>query len=622
MTRSGSMIHSIFFRLLFCCCLLLLSAPLDAQEQPAPATGTAAPATGTAAPATGTAAPATGTAAEGATVTVLVEGVEGPPRDNVLAYLDINRFAGKPAPEETELRWLHSNAERNIQQALQPFGYYEPTIEGSLKRTQEGWEVRYRIQPGRALRLAAVDVRVLGEGAQDPAFQKLLATAPLDKNQTLDQPKYEQLKLNLETLATERGYFDARFVERVIQIDLQTYQASITLHYDTGKRYRFGDITFKQDILSPKLLNRYPHFKAGDPYDTNDLLKLQTDLSGSPYFSQIQINPSPDAATAIAPVDVELTFNKQYKYSAGLGYGTDTGVRGKLKMEQRWVNSQGHHYETELLLSPIKSYLGLKYMIPAENPTTDEYVLTANYTLQNYDDQDFERIALGGGWQRQAGKWLKNYNLNLQYEDYQAGNEPRSTSLLLIPGLNWTWIDADDRLYTTRGLLFGFELRGASTALLSDINFLQGTVHLKWIHALNEDNRLIARGDIGATAILEDFENLPTSLRFYTGGDSSVRGYAYNKIGPTDSDGTVVGGKNLLVGSLEYERRVWDAWSVAAFVDSGDAFDGASPDMKTGTGVGLRWRSPVGPVRIDFATGLDRPPGDTFRFSFSIGPDL
>ncbi len=366
----------------------------------------------------------------------------------------------------------------------------------------------------------------------------------------------------------------------------------------------------------------FQHFKAGDPYDTNDLLKLQTDLSGSPYFSQIQINPSPDAATAIAPVDVELTFNKQYKYSAGLGYGTDTGVRGKLKMEQRWVNSQGHHYETELLLSPIKSYLGLKYMIPAENPTTDEYVLTANYTLQNYDDQDFERIALGGGWQRQAGKWLKNYNLNLQYEDYQAGNEPRSTSLLLIPGLNWTWIDADDRLYTTRGLLFGFELRGASTALLSDINFLQGTVHLKWIHALNEDNRLIARGDIGATAILEDFENLPTSLRFYTGGDSSVRGYAYNKIGPTDSDGTVVGGKNLLVGSLEYERRVWDAWSVAAFVDSGDAFDGASPDMKTGTGVGLRWRSPVGPVRIDFATGLDRPPGDTFRFSFSIGPDL
>ncbi len=84
----------------------------------------------------------------------------------------------------------------------------------------------------------------------------------------------------------------------------------------------------------------------------------------------------------------------------------------------------------------------------------------------------------------------------------------------------------------------------------------------------------------------------------------------------------IVGGKNLLVGSLEYEHRVWNDWSLAAFVDSGDAFDGATPEMKTGVGLGVRWRSPVGPVRLDFASGLDRPPGDTFRFSFSIGPDL
>ena len=124
------------------------------------------------------------------------------------------------------------------------------------------------------------------------------------------------------------------------------------------------------------------------------------------------------------------------------------------------------------------------------------------------------------------------------------------------------------------------------------------------------------------TAISENIEQLPTSLRFFAGGDASVRGYAYNSIGPTDEEGVVIGGKNLLVGSLEYEHRVWDGWSLAAFVDSGDAFDGASPELKTGAGVGLRWRSPVGPVRIDLASGLDRPPGDAFRFSFSIGPEL
>ncbi len=601
MTRFGSNPRSNICRLLLCG-LWLFAAALGAQEQPVPA--------------------ATGAPAATGTLAVLVEGVEGAPRDNILAFLDINRFAGKPAPEETELRWLHGNAERNIRDALQPFGYYEPAIESALNRVAAGWEARYRIQPGRAMRVAAVDIQVLGEGEQDPAFQKLLAALPVAKGQVLDQPKYEQLKLNLETLATERGYFDARFTEHAIEIDLQAYEAAVKLHYDTGKRYRFGDIAFKQDILSPKLLNRYPRFKPGDPYDANELLKLQSDLGGSPYFSQVQIDTSQDTVTHTAPIDVQLTPNKKRKFSAGLGYGTDTGVRGKAKVEQRWINRQGHHYEAELQLSPIKSVLGFKYIIPGQDPTTDEYALTAGYTLQNYDDQDYERVALGGSWQRQDGKWLKNYNLSLQYEDYQIGDEPRSTSLLLIPGLNWTWIDADDRLYTTRGLLFGFELRGASTLLLSDINFVQGVLHLKWVRALNDDNRLIARGDLGATAIKEDFEDLPASLRFYTGGDASVRGYAYNKIGPTDDGGTVVGGKNLVVGSLEYEHRVWGDWSVAAFIDSGDAFDGASPELKTGAGLGLRWRSPVGPVRIDFASGLDRPPGDAFRFSFSIGPDL
>ena len=95
-----------------------------------------------------------------------------------------------------------------------------------------------------------------------------------------------------------------------------------------------------------------------------------------------------------------------------------------------------------------------------------------------------------------------------------------------------------------------------------------------------------------------------------------------NSIGPTDAEGDVIGGKNLLIASVEYEHRVWDGWSLAAFVDSGDAFDGATPEMKTGVGLGVRWRSPVGPVRLDFASGLDQPPGDAFRFSFSIGPDL
>lgn len=599
MTSSGP--HLTLIRLLLCS-LVLVAEPLRAQEDIAPIIATET--------------------RENGTLTVTVEGVDGPLRDNVLAHLELNRFADQAAPEESRMRWLHARAETQIREALQPFGYYEPTIASTLNRTPNGWEARYQIQPGRALRIATLDVQILGEGQQDPAFQAVLTRLPLAQGQVLNQLQYEQIKRTLEMLATERGYFNAQFTESTIRIDLEAYEATIHLHYDTGPRYRFGAITFKQDFLSPKLLNRYPRFKPGDPYDASDLLKLQGDLSGAPYFSQVQVNAPPDAATDTAPVNVELEPNKQRKYSAGLGYGTDTGARVKLRAEQRWLNRQGHHAEQELQWSTIKSLVGIKYKIPGADPTTDEYSLTAGYSQQDYNQQNYQLFTLGGGWQQQDGKWLKNYNLNYQYEQFSVGDQPTSSSLLLIPGLNWTWIDADDRLYPTRGMLFGFELRGASTALLSDLNFVQGVLRLKGVYALNDTSRFIARGDVGATVISEGFDQLPTSLRFFTGGDTSVRGYAFNSIGPTDTAGVVIGGKNLLVGSLEYEHRIWDGWSLATFVDSGDTFNGAAPELKTGVGIGLRWRSPVGPVRIDLASGLDRPPGDAFRFSFSIGPEL
>jgi translocation and assembly module TamA len=600
MNRSGT--HPVFAWLLLFCGLTLLIGPARAQQ---PTVGND-----------------NGNGNGNGTLTVIVEGLEDALRDNVLATLGINRFVSQAAPEEIQLRWLHGRAEREIREALQPFGYYNPTIESSLERIPGGWEARYRIQPGEPILIAVLDVRVLGAGEQDPAFQRVLDSLPLALGQPLDHVQYERLKQTLETLAIERGYFDARFAERVIRIDLQAYQAAIHLHYDTGQRYRFGDVTFKQNILAPELLARFPRFQPGDPYTTSDLLRLQSDLFASPYFAQVQISAPPDAASGIAPVEVELEPNKQRRYSFGLGYGTDTGIRGRARLRQNWINRQGHHYEAELLGSQIQSRLGFRYMIPGRDPTTDEYALTAGYIWQDYERQEFQRITLGGGWQHQDGKWLKNYSLNYQYEEFSVGDVPTESSLLLIPGLNWTWVDADDRLNTTRGLLFGVDLRGASTALLSDLTFVQGALRLKGVYAPNENSRIIARADAGTTFIREDFEQLPVSLRFFTGGDASVRGYAFNSIGPTDADGVVIGGKNLLVGSLEYEHRVWNNWSLAAFMDSGDAFDGASPEMKTGVGVGLRWRSPVGPVRIDFASGLDRPPGDTFRFSFSIGPDL
>jgi translocation and assembly module TamA len=557
-------------------------------------------------------------------LTVSIDGVEGLILSNIISQLEIHRFNDRCTLDENQLQSLHDKAARDIQASLQPFGYYEPIINSILKHTLQGWEARYHIQTGRALHIAAIDIQLLGQATNDLAFQHLIKEMPFAEGKVLNQFEYEEFKRNLEDLATERGYFEARFIEHAIQIDLHAYQAKIKLHYDTGRRYLFGDITFKQNFLSRGFLDRYTVFERGDPYDANALLELQSYLRESAYFSRVRIDASPDHKSLTVPVAVELERNKKYKYSIGIGYGTDSGPRGKFKFENRWLNRQGHYHESEIQLSPVRSLIGGKYIVPGKDPAKEEYALTVNYTLQDSSNQDFARVTTGGLFQKKIDKWLSIYTINLQYEDYQIGNEPQSHSFLIIPGFNWTWTDADDMLFTTHGLLISLEVRGSSKLLLSDIDFIQGLLHWKWIGALNKENRLIFRGDLGTTAILEDFQQLPVSLRFFTGGETSIRGYTYNSMSPTNAQNNFIGGKNLLTASIEYEHLMWKNWGIAGFLDSGGTFNYLlQPIIKTGAGIGVRWYSPVGPVRIDIATGLNRQPEDSLlHLSCSLGPDM
>jgi len=144
---------------------------------------------------------------------------------------------------------------------------------------------------------------------------------------------------------------------------------------------------------------------------------------------------------------------------------------------------------------------------------------------------------------------------------------------------------------------------------------------VKWIHSLTPRTRVLLRGRAGYLAENE-FERLPPSVRFFAGGDNSVRGYDFESLGPTDINGAVVGGNRLLETSIEIEREVLPRWSVALFVDHGNAFDSTNLDGRTGAGIGTRWRSPLGPVRLDLAWPVDDDIEHGARLHVSLGPDL
>ena len=238
----------------------------------------------------------------------------------------------------------------------------------------------------------------------------------------------------------------------------------------------------------------------------------------------------------------------------GLGYGTDTGVRGRGGMKQRWVNSRGHHYSVDLLASQIKYSLTGQYIIPGKNPNTDFFALRVGYTAEDSDSKDSQTALVGISKQRNDGKWQKITSLDYQQERFTFSDETQTT-VLLMPGLNWTYVDADNPLNVSQGVRLNLQLRGAHDTLLSDVSFIQAAARSKWIHSLSEKGRLILRGDLGSTLIEDNFDAIPASIRFFTGGDRTVRGYSLDSIGPRDEDDEVIGGKHMIVGSLEYDYR-------------------------------------------------------------------
>ncbi len=209
------------------------------------------------------------------------------------------------------------------------------------------------------------------------------------------------------------------------------------------------------------------------------------------------------------------------------------------------------------------------------------------------------------------------FNLTMQVPVYQYAS-------FAFPELRAEYVDVDNKLEPRRGAGGTLLLRGGTGIGNASANFVQVHASAQWFHGFDADSRLLVRGELGHTFTKALF-GLPPSLRFYAGGDNSVRGYGWREIGPRIRNGMgqtyALGAQNVVTASVEYERYVKGPWGAAVFIDSGSAFDGKQPDMRTGVGMGLRWKSPVGPVRIDIAHGLNQP-DSPITLHLNIGADL
>ncbi len=558
--------------------------------------------------------------AEPPVLRVEILGLEDAPLKNVRALLSIEKMKGSKELTLFRLRRFHERAPQEIRDALAPFGYYQVQVDATLSEENGAWLARYQITPGPQMKFQSLELRLQGEGVDEPGLQQIIETSNALVGKPALHGDYENLKRDWLQQAFQKGYLDARYTVQRLEVDADANEAHVVLVLSTGIRYELGEVSFEGADLHESLLQAYVPFTPGVAYSDRAVLDLQRGLEDSDYFASVQVVADRNQAQGRRiPVQVVLAPRRPNKYSAGLGYGTDTGARYRLGWANRRINRAGHQLRVEYGASEIEDALTGSYRIPLARPRSDFIEFSALIGSENSDTADSEKRVLAVSHSSLQGRWRRVLSLGFQQEDFEIGATSGDTSLL-IPGVSLQRIWGKERLIAPRGARLQLSLKGADETLLSDVSFLQAQVDAKLIYSFASRYRLISRGSVGAT-YTEDFDRLPPSIRYFTGGDQSVRGYDYNELGPRDSTGDNIGGEYLLVGSVELERHIKGNWRGALFYDVGNALSGFSEDLSHGVGFGLRWESPIGLVRVDIANAVsedDHP----WRLHLTLGPDL
>lgn len=514
-------------------------------------------------------------------------------------------------PSAKEIQFWSQHSISEIKQILEAYGYFKPSIKPTLKKIDGCWNVSYQISLGRPLKITALNVSV-EEFKHDPKITKLIDDFPLHIGDRFRSKVYEDAKQSLLDKVVAAGYLTTYFSKHTILINRRAYTAKLILTLNTGPRYYFGPIIFQQSILNNSLLKRYIPFKLGDPYSSIQLLKLQENLNKSGYFQNVSITDAQiNKQNQNLPIIFALTPRPSQQYTAGIGYGTDVGMRGTLGWESRYLNKGGHRLSIFSQLSKIQNSFQTIYTIPGKHPNTDNYNINFAIVRKKLTQVTNTTQQLGVGSISQWKGWQRNLFLNYQVERFNYLNRPTTNSHLLTPGINLSYSKFDNPLFALHGYQLSFRLQGANQNLLSNTSFLQSELQGNYILSWNDNSRLLFRGDAAYT-LTSNLANFPPSLLFYAGGSQSVRGYAYQSLGP---------GRYLMMGSVEYQHRLINNFYGAIFFDAGNAVNNFPINLQKGLGLGLVWASPLGPMELTAGKALDIS-GQPLRFQFAMGFDF
>lgn len=554
-------------------------------------------------------------------ITLKVEGIKNKAAyNNVMVHLS----SLKTIPVENSDRYYYL-ASKTIDEALRAVGYFNSKIDYQFVPQPNAKQdlLIANVALDEPVKIAEIQVQLLGDAEKDENFLALQKQVP-KLGTVLNQGVYDDYKAELEKVALAKGFFDYQFLTHRLAILPSAHEAYWQLAFDSGKRYRYDNIRFQGSQIREDYLRNILAIQSGDPYLINDLSKLSTDLSASNWFKSVLVQPNIDKQSKKVDLDVLVQPRLKNSYEIGIGYGTDVGPRLQFGWNKPWINSRGQSFSSNFYISDPKKTIEATYKIPLlKQPLNYYYEISTGYEEEKKNDTDTSGLTLAilRYWNRETG-WQNSFGVRARYDNFTQANVSNRT-LLIYPTAGFNRTRVRGGLFPYWGDSQKITLNWGNKAVGSDVDFYSAIASTSWIRTYAENHRFLTRAEIGYLST-NQFDKIPPALRFFAGGDRSIRGYGYHKISPKDKNGELTGANRLFTASIEYQYQVKPKWWGAIFYDTGFASDRfAFNDLRKGAGIGVRWNSPIGAVKFDIATPInDKDDSKNIQFYIGIGAEL
>ncbi len=541
-------------------------------------------------------------------------------------------FTLKDRPPAT-LAGLRRRAEGDLERlkvALKSEARYEGRVAYRIDSEEDPAIVTLRVDPGPAFTLRRFDIEITGEGTTDPDVSLPRSGADLQFPSGTIAKAPDILSTQARAIAQVRrqGFPFVRLRDRKVVVDLRDHVADVSLIIDAGPRARFGPVKITGlERVEPSFVKAYITWEAGALYDPQRIAAFAEQLERSGLFSAVRVRAGETLGpNGRLPVIVELVERERRTLGVGASFSTNEGPGGNIFWEHRNLSGEGEKFRTELEVAVIRQALSGRYEEPQFLQPNQTLVTTLTLESERTDAFESRSVTTGIGLERDLTRQVRA-GLSAEFEYARTDdNETKTDSYLVSFPLSVTADTTDSPLDPKRGYRLAYITTPSVGHNDGKILFLKTELRASAYLGLGETKRwvLAARTRLGAISF-EETEDIPAGRRFFAGGGGSIRGFAFQEVGPLDDDNDAIGGRSVIELGAEVRVRATQSFGFVPFVEGGNVFDASFPDFSGrflwGAGLGVYYNTPVGPLRIDAAVPLNPRDGvdDPFQVYVTLG---